>query len=65
VEAGRPLNFYTVLEAARRRDETAIGYRLVSEAKDVARSYGVHTNPKKSEPVTFSPEDKLIVLAES
>jgi hypothetical protein len=64
VETGRPVNFYTVLEAARRRGETAIGYRLISQAKDVARSYGVHTNPKKSEMVTFAREDKVIVLAE-
>jgi ion channel POLLUX/CASTOR len=65
VQAGRPVNFYTVLEAARRRDETAIGYRLVSQAKDGDKSYGVRTNPKKSEIVTFATEDKVIVLAES
>lgn len=65
VEPGRPINFYTVLEAARRRNETAIGYRIVSQAKEVAKSYGVHTNPKKSESVTFALEDRVIVLAES
>jgi voltage-gated potassium channel Kch len=65
VEPGRAVSFYTVVEAARRRNETAIGYRLVSQAKQVEKSYGVHTNPRKSEPVTFAPEDKIIVLAES
>ena len=65
VETGRPVNFYTVLEAARRRNETAIGYRVVSQAKAAEKSYGVHTNPKKSESVTFGPEDKVIVLAEN
>jgi hypothetical protein len=65
VESGRPVNFYTVLEAARRRNETAIGYRLASQARDPGKSYGVHTNPKKSEMVTFTPDDKVIVLAES
>ncbi len=65
VDAGRPVNFYTVLEAARRRNETAIGYRVVSEAKAAGKSYGVHTNPKKSVPVNFNPEDKIIVLAEN
>ena len=65
VESGRPVNFYTVLEAACRRNQTAIGYRLISQAKDVQMSYGVHTNPKKSEPITFSPDDKIIVLAEN
>jgi hypothetical protein len=40
------------------------GYRLVCEAGDAKKFYGVHTNPKKSEKVTFTPEDKVIVLAE-
>ncbi len=65
VETGRPVNFYTVLEAARRRNETAIGYRVVREAKIAEKSYGVHTNPRKSLPVTFALEDKIIVLAEN
>jgi voltage-gated potassium channel Kch len=64
IETGRPVNFYTLVEAARQRGQTAFGYRLVREAGDAARSYGVHTNPKKSEMITFFPEDKLIVIAE-
>jgi voltage-gated potassium channel Kch len=64
VKTGQPVNFYTVTEAARRRGETAIGYRLMSESHDADKSYGVHTNPKKSASVTFSPEDKIIVIAE-
>ncbi|MBN2386325.1 MAG: NAD-binding protein [Anaerolineales bacterium] len=64
VATGQPVNFYTLVEAARRRGETAIGYRLACEARNAARSYGVHTNPKKSEMVTFAPDDKIIVVAE-
>lgn len=64
VVAGEPVNFYTVVEAARRRGETALGYRIASESNDSARSYGVHTNPKKLEKVTFTPEDKVVVIAE-
>jgi voltage-gated potassium channel Kch len=64
VVAGQPVNFYTVVEAARRRGQTAIGYRLVNESHDAEKSYGIHTNPKKSEKVTFSTDDKLIVIAE-
>jgi len=64
VAVGEPVNFYTVVEAARRRGETTIGYRLVSQAKDAEKSYGVHTNPKKSAQVVFSPADKVIVIAE-
>ena len=65
VQAGVPVNFYTVVEAAHRHNETAIGYRLLRESDDAGRSYGIHTNPKKSELVTFAEEDKVIVLAES
>jgi len=64
VATGELVNFYTVVEAARRRGETAIGYRIVSDAKNAGTSYGVHTNPKKSATVTFTPEDKVIVIAE-
>jgi ion channel POLLUX/CASTOR len=64
VETGKPVNFYTLVEAARRRGQTAIGYRLEAEVHQAARSYGVHTNPKKSELVVFSPADKLIVVSE-
>ena len=64
VTPGTPVNFYTVVEAARRREETPLGYRIAAESNNAAKSYGVHTNPKKSEPVTFSPEDKIIVIAE-
>lgn len=64
VELGQPVNFYTVVEAARRRHETAIGYRLGAEARNFAAQFGVRINPKKSAEVRFAEEDKVIVLAE-
>jgi len=64
VTTSEPVNFYTVLEAARRRGQVAIGYRKTSEANDAGKSYGVHTNPKKSDEVVFRSEDKIIVIAE-
>lgn len=65
VATGKPVNFYTITEAARRRSETAIGYRIAAEAKSGTGSYGVHTNPHKSQEITFAPEDKVIVISES
>jgi voltage-gated potassium channel Kch len=65
VSAGVPLNFHTAVEAARRRGEIAVGYRLRSETTDADSSYGVYLNPAKSRRVTFGEQDKLIVLAES
>ena len=64
VATGTAVSFYTVLEAARRRGETAIGYRIVSEQDDAANSFGVHINPRKSSQITFQPGDKVIVFAE-
>jgi hypothetical protein len=64
VAPGTPVNFYTVVEAARRRGETPLGYRIAAQARDAASSHGVHTNPKKSAMVTFALEDKIIVIAQ-
>ncbi len=64
VEPGVPLDFYTMVEAARRRGEVAVGYRLQAETIDSDASYGVHLNPEKSRRITFSKRDRLIVLAE-
>jgi voltage-gated potassium channel Kch len=64
VDISQPLSFYTLVEAASRRGETAIGYRKLCELEQAEKYYGVHTNPKKSERISFSNDDKLIVLAE-
>jgi hypothetical protein len=64
VEPGAVVDFYTVLEAARRRGETAIGYRIDEHARSSAHAYGVTVNPTKTDTRTFAPGDKIIVLAE-
>jgi voltage-gated potassium channel Kch len=64
VELGTEVTFYTVVEAARRRNEVAIGYRQMKHAKDADHAYGVAVNPKKSEQVAFVEADEVIVLAE-
>ena len=65
VEPGAPLNFYTVVEAARRRGEVAVGYRVKEEAGNPNRNYGVRLNPDKSRPITLSEGDRVILLSES
>ena len=64
IRPGADVDFYTVLEAARRRGETAIGYRIAEHSRVAARDYGVVVNPKKAEKRRFAPGDKIIVLAE-
>ena len=64
IRRGVPVDFYTVLEAARRRGETAIGYRIAADAHNSERDYGVTVNPLKTDRITFAPGDRVIVLAE-
>jgi voltage-gated potassium channel Kch len=64
VALNEPLNFYPVVEAARRRGEVALGYRIHEHAGDPARQFGVVLNPRKSSSITFRQQDKIVVLAE-
>jgi hypothetical protein len=64
VRADEEVNFYTVVEAARRQGEVALGYRLHKHREDSTKAYGVVINPDKSEPVALNEGDQIIVLAE-
>lgn len=65
LELGRPVNFYTVTEACRRRNEVAIGYirRRAGTELDPRNMGGVVINPRKSEALVYEPGDRIIVLA--
>jgi ion channel POLLUX/CASTOR len=65
VIAGEEVAFTTVMEAAARIGETAIGYRLEEFSHDAEKGYGVHVNPPKLTRLKFSQVDKVIVLAEN
>jgi voltage-gated potassium channel Kch len=64
LEEGAEVDFHTVIEAAARRGETAIGYRDASAARSPAEAYGVRVNPRKSARRRYAAGDQLIVLAE-
>ncbi len=64
IKPGEKVDFYTVLESAKRKGQTAIGYRIASLSQDSSQAYGINANPVKSKPFTFTTGDKLIVLAE-
>lgn len=55
------INFSTIITAASQRGETAIGYRV--QADEDKRSHGVVLNPHKSDRISFTAEDSIIVLA--
>ncbi|MEO8274775.1 MAG: potassium transporter TrkA [Thermoanaerobaculia bacterium] len=63
VQLDRDLTYATVVEAARRRGETAIGFRLPPQRG--SGGHGVVTNPAKSRAVRFGARDSVIVLAEN
>jgi hypothetical protein len=62
VEPGREITFATVVDAAARRGETAIGYRHVDRSNDA--DHGVTVNPAKDRTLSLGAADKVIVLAE-
>lgn len=62
LEPGCTVDFYTVLEAARRRGEVALGYRVGAEVRDAARAFGVRVNPDKAARWTVAEEDRVLVL---
>jgi voltage-gated potassium channel Kch len=64
IRLGEEVTFATVIDAARRRGEVAIGYRKREAEKDAAQAYGVRLNPRKSVPIRFAEGDRVIVLAE-
>jgi voltage-gated potassium channel Kch len=56
------LPFAAVVEAARRRGETAIGYRL-RDRRDEPPGYGVVLNPVPAKPLKLGRQDSVIVIA--
>ncbi len=64
VQPGEEIDFYTVTASAADLAETAIGYRVVTKARDSDHHYGIHLNPDKSAKVTFAADDRIIVLSE-
>lgn len=58
------VDFYTVTQLASQLGETAIGYRLAADSDNPAADYGLHLNPRKAEPLRFSPGDKIVVIGD-
>jgi Trk K+ transport system NAD-binding subunit len=64
IKTGENVNFYTLIERASMLNETAIGYRIYAQKDSSEDNFGIQINPKKSNDITFSSEDFLIVLSE-
>lgn len=64
IKPGSTVNYYTLVEAAKRRGEIVIGYVIAAEQKDAQKDYGIYINPVKSTLVSLGEKDGLIVIAE-
>ena len=64
VQPGRRATFATVVEAARRRGETAIGYRVHADVRN-APHFGLRMNPDKTAALSLAADDQVIVLADT
>ncbi|MBP8273113.1 MAG: NAD-binding protein [Acidobacteria bacterium] len=64
VVLGKPLSYWHVVESARRRGHATIGFRIASASNDASTSYGVSVNPPKDTVITFTADDRVIVIAE-
>jgi hypothetical protein len=65
VEPGRKVNFYTLVEAARRNREVAIGYRLIGRNGKVGSREKTILNPAKSAEFVLEGDDQVIVISKS
>jgi hypothetical protein len=63
VEPGTEVAFATIVESARRRDEVAIGVRVLGGAAAIGGDQGVKLNPPKSTRLILGARDAVIVLA--
>ena len=64
VKPGLEVNYYTLVEAAKRKNEIVIGYVIAAEQKDAQKDYGIYINPAKSTVVSLGEKDGLIVISE-
>jgi len=62
VTTGVPVSFDTVVEAALRKEQSAIGYRLHSLKSEPGEMHGVRLNPSRREEITYSSEDSIILI---
>ena len=65
IQSGKETTFASIVEAASRLGETAIGFRLEEFAHEADKGYGVHVNPPKQGSIKLDDLDKIIVLADS
>lgn len=62
IQLNQEVNFYTITEAALKKGQIAIGYRIEEESQEKIHNFGITLNPTKTNPVIFKPGDRIIVI---
>ena len=62
VALGVPVDFNTVIAAAAKHQDSAVGFSIVSQKNLDHRLFGVTLNPNRTEKVVFEPGDRIVVL---
>ncbi|MDR9404159.1 MAG: potassium transporter [Halothece sp. Uz-M2-17] len=65
IQLQEPVSFYTLMKAAQKKQEIAIGYRCSHAGTQEFQGYGIVLNPPKLKPIRFSERDRLIVIGEN
>lgn len=65
VVLGEEVNFYTMVESARRKDEVALGYWIGAHADELDQNFRIILNPNKSDVYRYQQGDQVIVLSET
>ncbi len=65
IDLNKDVNFFTIVESARKRNEVAIGFRIGKDATNHKANYGIVLNPHKLKMKSYSEDDEIIVLSES
>lgn len=63
VKPGEMVDMHTLIEAASKRGETAVGYRKIALESSQQNNYGLALNPEKIRRFKLDAGDKVIVLA--
>jgi voltage-gated potassium channel Kch len=62
VALGVPVDFNTVIAAAAKHFDSALGFSIASQKKIDHRLFGVTLNPNRTQKVVFEPGDRIVVL---
>jgi len=63
VDTSSDVTFREITASALNNAETAIGYRINTEAKDKSCNFGIYINPNKSDKIRLNNNDQLIVFS--